>query len=225
MRLCPLHTHLIEPHHARPQQFPVLVGQILNCSTHVAPLSEQCAGPRIAALAHSRCCDTGIPLDTHGLQLSSPGMSAGCPSGSPVPARPGTRGCLRSSQGGHTGSRKPPGVAKHTSLVQQADTRVLRRVRLRRVKDAAPSQAEAVAMAVQQTRSVCRAGSPAPPFTTGPSVNHCCVRLRPPTHHSDPCISTTLLLPAPWCSLSMFCVTTLKSTPRSRACCSAAARA
>lgn len=48
--------------------------------------------------------------------MDSLAMSAGRPSGLPVPASAGTSGCVRSSQGARTWSLKPPGVAKHTSL-------------------------------------------------------------------------------------------------------------
>jgi hypothetical protein len=44
-------------------------------------------------------------------------------------------------------------------------------------------------------------------------------RTAKPSHQSEPCISTTLLLPAAWCSLSMFCVMSTNCWP-----CSAALR-
>jgi hypothetical protein len=92
-----------------------------HCNVGTTLAAGQCM--LVARTARSVPSTWRLARDTCLLPAASLGMSAGCPSGSPVPASAGTSGCCLSSQGGHRWSRKPPGVAKHTSLQQHGSIR------------------------------------------------------------------------------------------------------
>lgn len=90
----------------------LLTGWLTDCLTH----SHSIVAVAVKQLCHGTACYMHQVSCSGQHTILAPGMSAGCPSGSPELASAGTRGCRLSSQGGCPGSLNPAGVATHTSL-------------------------------------------------------------------------------------------------------------